>query len=271
MSHSGNKFGFAIVSPESNSVETYAVAASLSPTNIVEDTSLVYSSASETEDLADFSSLPGSTTTKPGLDQSKNSPEFIVSEFASPPSPIPARLPPLSRAISLPIPSELGHLRHPTSLKPRPLTPTAQDEVSMELADSVQAVVQTILHLSPPHLLDPVKEQFSACTVQLPTPSVSSLLTTMKNLNYMSANLASFVSEEGDEAGQPTYGHFDIGEVIQSVGDVLSGTAAQAIVDLVLFHADVGMKHVNVVGDECCISFVLSHVRSPLPKFSSLP
>jgi osomolarity two-component system response regulator SSK1 len=59
---------------------------------------------------------------------------------------------------------------------------------------------------------------------------------------------------------------FDIGEMLQSVGDVLSGVAAQAGVDLVLFHGDVGMKHVTVRGDENGISFALSHVSCALPS-----
>ena len=53
---------------------------------------------------------------------------------------------------------------------------------------------------------------------------------------------------------------FDIGEMLQSVGDALSGLAAQAGVELVLYHSDVGMRHVSVRGDECGVSYSLSHV-----------
>ena len=55
---------------------------------------------------------------------------------------------------------------------------------------------------------------------------------------------------------------FDIGEMLQSVGDALSGITAQTGVDLVLFHGDAGIKHVSVRGDENGLSYTLSHVRS---------
>ncbi|KAG8930414.1 ssk1 response regulator receiver [Tulasnella sp. 418] len=220
--------------------------------------------------------------------------------------------PRFSRAFSTPSSSQLRHLRHPSRTAestrvvvpanplppPPPAVPPHFQELALELADSVQMVIQTLIQLSPPHLLDPAKEQLSACTLQLPTPSVSALLTTMKNLNYMSANLPTLStpsppskssgqsspdgaaetpliaeienvkkvgSAEGEEiiTSYPTSfatDDFDIGEVMQSVADVLSGLAAQAGVDLVLFHADVGMKHVSVRGDECGISYALCHV-----------
>ena len=67
---------------------------------------------------------------------------------------------------------------------------------------------------------------------------------------------------DSDRETTPVLDDFDIGEILQSVGDSLSGVASQAGVDLVLFHADVGMKHVSVRGDECGISYALSHVST---------
>jgi hypothetical protein len=49
------------------------------------------------------------------------------------------------------------------------------------------------------------------------------------------------------------------------VGDVLSGTATQTGVDLVLYYGDVGMKHVFVRGDEGGLSFSLTHVSAAIP------
>lgn len=193
-----------------------------------------------------------------------------------PAEPLPAhpRLPKLSRSASLPVDAQLGHLRPPSRTQSS-LLPSSYDEVSRELADAVQAIVQTLLHLSPPHILDPVKELFSACTVQLPTPSVSALLTIMKNLNYLSANLRSLTpgsdsqaqADSGNESNADAVSdNFDIGEVVQSVGDVLGGVAAQAGVDLAIFHGDVGMRHINVMGDEQAILFILTHVRCTILK-----
>lgn len=145
----------------------------------------------------------------------------------------------------------------------------------MELADSIQLVIQTMLQISPPQVLDPAKEQFSACALSVPTSSMSAMFTAMKNLNYISANMSSFCEfpvtrpEEGQEATltprsvaqeHNTHMEFDIGEMLQCVGDTLSGAAAQAGVDLVLYHGDIGLKHVYVAGDESGISFALSHV-----------
>jgi len=87
----------------------------------------------------------------------------------------------------------------------------------------------------------------------------------------MSANMASFCTQAlktpQDENKGPCFNFmcsepndFDIGELLQNVGDALSGAAAEAGADLVLFHGDVGIKHVLVKGDESGLAFALSHV-----------
>lgn len=182
----------------------------------------------------------------------------------------------------MPLPSQLGPFRNPrrvaSSLDASPTAgpseePVHLQELSLELADSVQMVIQTLLQLSPPQVLDPAKEQFSACSLSIPTPSVSAMFTSMKNLNYMSANMSTFGAEaplssssapgrSKPASGTTTYIDFDVGEMLQSVGDALSGVAAQAGVDLVLFHDDLAMRHVAVKGDESGLSYTLSHVSS---------
>lgn len=190
--------------------------------------------------------------------------------------------PRISRAFSMPLPSQLGPFQNPrrvsSSLDASPMAgpseePVHLQELSLELADSVQMVIQTLLQLSPPQVLDPAKEQFSACSLSIPTPSVSAMFTSMKNLNYMSANISTFGVEtplssssvprrSKPASGTNTYIDFDVGEMLQSVGDALSGVAAQAGVDLVLFHDDLAMRHVAVKGDESGLSYTLSHVSS---------
>ncbi|OJT13376.1 Oxidative stress response two-component system protein SSK1 [Trametes pubescens] len=192
-------------------------------------------------------------------------------------------VPRISRALSMPLPSQLGPFQHPrrsaytsptgASFVTEPVRePAHLEELSLELADSVQMVIQTLLQLSPPQVLDPAKEQFSACSLSIPTPSVSAMFTSMKNLNYMSANMSTFsvdpsasaqmtsIGRPKNESGSATYVDFDVAEMLQSVGDALSGVAAQAGVDLVLFHDDLGMRHIAVKGDESGISYTLSHV-----------
>lgn len=191
-----------------------------------------------------------------------SSPNVPPTTLSSPPR--------LSRAFSMPLPSQLGHLRNPHrsfSIPPPILEPFEDPssrfkELSVELADSVQLVIQTLLQISPPHLLDPAKEQFSGCSLSVPSPSVSAMLTAMKNLNYMSANISTLTEDKRLSQPPPEKfeDDFDVGEMLQSVGDTLSGFASQAGVELVLFHADVQMKHVSIRSDECGISYAISHV-----------
>jgi osomolarity two-component system, response regulator SSK1 len=197
--------------------------------------------------------------------------------------------PRFSRSFSAPLPSQLGYLqnphRTPSSLLESPPSPLCGQspgsqfhEISLELADSVQGLIQTLIQVSPHQVLDPVKEQLSACSLSIPTPSVSAMLTSMKNLNYISAHMGTFCAESADNASSDSgsllppaqHNDFDIGEMLQCVGDVLSGAAAQVGVGLVLCHGDVHMKRVPVRGDENGISFVLSHVsRKHIDKISA--
>jgi osomolarity two-component system, response regulator SSK1 len=178
----------------------------------------------------------------------------------------------------------LGHLQNPCgniySTLPHRLLKESESseftqfcELSLELAASVQMVVQTLLRVSPPQVLHPAKEQFAACSLPVPTPAISAILTSLKSLNYMSANMVAFwtaaVKERhvSDKGSQPNFelllnqpNDFDVGELLQSVGDVLSGVAAHAGIDLVLYHGDVGIKHISVKGDESGLAVALSHV-----------
>ncbi|EDR05018.1 uncharacterized protein LACBIDRAFT_303735 [Laccaria bicolor S238N-H82] len=185
----------------------------------------------------------------------------------------------LSRRYSMPLPSQLAQLQHPH--RPGPSLPVRSDsyfssaqsaqvhELSVELADASQMIIQTMLQISPPQVLDPTKEQLSACSLSVPTSSISAIFTAMKNINYISANMSAFCSEpmspraaEKSPArlSPPILNEFDIGETLQCVGDVLSGAAAEAGVDLVIYHGDVSLKHIYVLGDESAISYALCHI-----------
>jgi osomolarity two-component system, response regulator SSK1 len=179
--------------------------------------------------------------------------------------------PRISRAFSLPLPSQLGYLQHPHRASSGPFSdpPTPESshlrELSLELADSVQMAIQTMLQISPSQVLDPAKESFSACSLAVPTSSMSAMLTAMKNLNYISANMSAFCANPSDSVEEDKlfsmhWGEFDIGELVQSAGDAMGGVAAQVGVELVLYHGDVGLKHVWVKGDESGLSYLLAHV-----------
>lgn len=136
--------------------------------------------------------------------------------------------------------------------------PDTYHDLSTELVDSLQTAIQTLLYVSPPHVLDNAKEQYSGCAVQVPVTTLSALLTSMRGLNYLSANLGPLAS--GLATGVRAIEDFDIGELLQNVADQLSGEASQADVDIVLFHGDIGMKHFNMNGDRAGIAYVLSYV-----------
>ena len=102
------------------------------------------------------------------------------------------------------------------------------------------------------------------------------MFTAMKNINYISANMTSFCDHRAEDAislqepakSETMHNEFDIGEMLQCVGDTMSGLAAQVGVDLVIYHGDVGLKHVYVSGDESGIGFALTHVKfKPTPRF----
>ena len=213
--------------------------------------------------------------------QDENLPRTMHPHRPSSHSPQAYSIPRFSRALSMPLPSQLGYLRHPyrsgllASLEESPSPPpdlSRIQELSVELADSVQTMIQTVLQISPPQLLDPAKEQLSACSLSVPTSSVSAMLTSMKNLNYISANMLRLCSHQSPSLEEDELENrlldspaesvdFDLGELLQSVGDSFSGSTAQAGVDLVLYHGnDIDMRHVYVRGDENGTSYALSHV-----------
>ncbi|KAL1744622.1 hypothetical protein HDZ31DRAFT_38259 [Schizophyllum fasciatum] len=176
-------------------------------------------------------------------------------------------LPRISRSASMPLPSQLGQLAHPRRGRPRARQDAASstsanvDEVSMELADSVSMIVQTMLQVSPPQVLESAKESFSACTLSVPTASMSAIFTSLKYMNYFAGNMSTMC---GDKGKSPVRGSdlsdFDIGEMLQDVGDALGGLAAHHGVDLVLFHGDVGLKHEYVRGDETGLAFAVTQL-----------
>ncbi|KIJ23374.1 hypothetical protein M422DRAFT_276072 [Sphaerobolus stellatus SS14] len=192
--------------------------------------------------------------------------------------------PRLSRAFSMPLPSQTSQWQHPGRSPPSAvIASSTKDEkervqhfhdLAIELADSVQLAVQTLFQLSPPHMFDPAKEQFSGCSVQIPTPSLAALLTSMRNLNYIAANLRnlgtpsdgtndhSFIDTRLESLGAD---EFDIGELLQSIGDSFGGVASEAEVDLVLQHHGDAFKHMGIRGDECGIWYTLSHILNQNP------
>jgi len=188
----------------------------------------------------------------------------------------PASHPPFSRAVTMPVPTQLENPYrrlssiHTTAKPSNDLVSSQFQDLSLELADSVQMIIQTMVQICPPQVLDLAKEQLASCALAIPTPSMSAIFTSLKSLNYMAANMQVFTREPGLEAftNSPST-DFDIGELLQNAGDVLSGLSAAEGVELVLFHADVDLKHLWVRGDEPGLSYAISHVCLRHPVFLS--
>ncbi|ORY00473.1 hypothetical protein K493DRAFT_200441, partial [Basidiobolus meristosporus CBS 931.73] len=125
--------------------------------------------------------------------------------------------------------------------------------------------IETVKQLSPPELLIKPQEHVSACSITVPTASVSAVHAALKHIINVSSHLTLinrllFTEEsaaEGAEQFDDDACEFDIGELVQSVGDMLAGTAAEAKVELILFHADSGFHHRNVIGNEAGFRHVL--------------
>lgn len=133
--------------------------------------------------------------------------------------------------------------------------------LSLELVDSLHLAMQALQYISPPQLVDNAKEQYAGCAIPIPTTTVSALLTSIRGLNYLSTNLVPLC--EGQVNAVRVVDDFDVGELLQNVADQLSGEAARAEVELVIFHSDMGMKHISMCGDREGIAYVLSHVGRP--------
>ena len=88
---------------------------------------------------------------------------------------------------------------------------------------------------------NPAKEQYVACSLLVPTSLISVVLTAMKNLKFVSANMPELCvlmrhtipQAEHDALGSSpamrtpiAQSDFDVGEMLQGEGDALSGCAA---------------------------------------------
>ena len=130
--------------------------------------------------------------------------------------------------------------------------------IASQLKRTTDLATNTLKHLSPPHFLSKPHEQLSACSISFPTTSIKAIHTSLKTINYISSHLdilSLLLFTDGYNNVDEIIGtsnaryKFDIGEMIQNVADSLAGVAALARVELVVYHIDYGLEHLNVVGD----------------------
>ncbi|KAI7883243.1 hypothetical protein K492DRAFT_192773 [Lichtheimia hyalospora FSU 10163] len=139
--------------------------------------------------------------------------------------------------------------------------------VSQEVQDAALMVITTLEQFSPSTILTNTHELLSACSIAVPIASISAINTTIKQVCYISSHLqllARLLQEGKHESTTASSSEietirsnvsveFDIGDLVQNVGDAMAGMAAKLDVNLILYHFDNGMHYTNVMGDEGAI------------------
>ncbi|KAG2225061.1 hypothetical protein INT45_003261 [Circinella minor] len=138
--------------------------------------------------------------------------------------------------------------------------------ISQEVQDAALMVITTLEQFSPSSILMDTHELLSACSIAVPIASISAINTTIKQVCYVSSHLQLLgrllrqqapgndqKKEEEEQMISDVRVEFDIGDMVQNVGDALAGMAAQLGVNLVVYHSENGMHYTNVLGDEGAI------------------
>lgn len=145
--------------------------------------------------------------------------------------------------------------------------------VSQEIQDVALMVITTLEQCSPASILanNTTHELLTACSIAVPIASISAINTTIRQVCHVSSHL-DLLSQLTMQAwtrsnihGLPlpalVLAEFDIGELLQNLGDALAGVAAKLDVDLVLYHCDHRLHHTMVIGDEGAIRHALLNVK----------
>ncbi|KAI8880881.1 hypothetical protein K501DRAFT_254298 [Backusella circina FSU 941] len=147
--------------------------------------------------------------------------------------------------------------------------------VSQEIQDVALMVITTLEQFSPASILSNTHELLSACSLAVPISSISAIHTTIRQICHISSHLQllsrftvqtrSLMEESNSTLPQPLHAEFDIGELLQNVGDALAGVAAKIDVNLVIYHCDSSLHHSIVIGNEGAIRHTLfNHLRNIL-------
>ncbi|KAF9019281.1 hypothetical protein BDZ89DRAFT_322422 [Hymenopellis radicata] len=145
-------------------------------------------------------------------------------------------------------------------------------EISEEFTDMCAVMVDALQQFCPSQILEPAKEQFAASSVSVPAPTLSALHCALKNISFIAQNLTTFTSRNLKGIGDARE-TFDIGDLLQGVGDMLAGLAVKRKVELVIYHGDdnlheqgqqavkaVDFHPIYVRGNERCLTYALAHI-----------
>ncbi|KAK4513283.1 uncharacterized protein ATC70_011851 [Mucor velutinosus] len=153
--------------------------------------------------------------------------------------------------------------------------------VSQEIQDVALMVITTLEQFSPASILSTTHELLSACSLAVPIASISAINTTIRQVCHVSSHLQllskltvqAWTSTTTAAAGRtaslqlPELNkvEFDIGELLQNIGDALAGVASKLDVNFVIYHCDNSLHHTLVIGDEGAIRHaLLNHLRNVL-------
>lgn len=145
--------------------------------------------------------------------------------------------------------------------------------VSQEIRDAALMIIATLEQFSPSSILSNTHELLSACSIAVPIASISAINTTIKQACHISSHLnlmARMLRDPGSLDDTPEQERvksnvsqdFDMGELLQNVGDALAGMSAKLGVHFVIYHTDNGLYYPNVVGDQDAIKHALINVSS---------
>ncbi|KAG0046695.1 ssk1 response regulator receiver [Gryganskiella cystojenkinii] len=137
------------------------------------------------------------------------------------------------------------------------------ETVGKEVQDAATLAIETLRQMTPTSLFPPSvsREQLSPCTLPIPITSVLGLFTTMRHLQYISRNMQRLSRVMFTEYVQgivektsPHYhrgeNKFDVGEFVQSLGDLVSADASLKGVEFVIYHSEYDLNHVPIKGSE---------------------
>lgn len=142
--------------------------------------------------------------------------------------------------------------------------------VSQEIQDVALMVITTLEQFSPASILSNAHELLSACSTAVPIASISAINTTIRQVCHVSSHLdllsklitQAWTKSSNNNTNLPKLilAEFDIGELLQNLGDALAGLAAKLDVSLVIYHCDNNIHHTLVLGDEGAIRHALLNV-----------
>ncbi|KAG0234687.1 ssk1 response regulator receiver [Actinomortierella wolfii] len=137
------------------------------------------------------------------------------------------------------------------------------ETVGKEVQDAAALAIESLRHMTPTSLFQPSvpREQLTPCTIPIPITSILGLFTTLRHLQYIARNMQRLsrvlFTEYVQGIVEKTSPHyhrgdtgFDVGEFLQSIGDLISADASLKGIELVIYHTEYELNHVQIKGSE---------------------